>query len=79
MRADGVGDVSRGDPLAVGGVAGDGDGVGMLAVDEDLEGIVEDADEDESGGAVENVVGFGIARDEDVAATLSGGNTGVGL
>lgn len=77
--ADGAGDVGGGDPLAVGGVACDGDGVCVLAVDGDGEGVVEVADDDGSGGAVEEVVGFGVAGDEDAAAAFRGGNARVGL
>lgn len=62
-NADGAGDIGGGDPLAVGGVAGDGDGVGVFAVDGDLERVVEVADDDGAGGAVEDVVGFGVAGD----------------
>lgn len=51
---DGAGDVGGGDPLAVGGEAGDGGRVGVLAVDLDLEGAVEVANHDGSAVAVED-------------------------
>jgi len=68
--ADGAGDVGGGDPLAVGGVTRHRDGVGMFAVNGDLERVLEVADDDGSPGTVENVVGFGVAGDEDAAAAL---------
>lgn len=61
--ADGAGHVGGGDPLAVWGVSSDGDGVGVFAVDGDAEWVVEVADYDGSCGAVEDVVGFGVAGD----------------
>lgn len=77
--SDGAGDVGGGDPLAVGGVARHRDGVGMLAVHPHLQRVVEVADYDRSARAVENVVRFGIAGDEDAATALRGGCARVGL
>lgn len=77
--ADGAGHVSGGDPLAVGRVAGHRDRIGVVAVDGNLKRVVEVADDDGSGGAVKNVVGFRVAGDEDAAATFGGGYTSVGL
>lgn len=77
--ADGARHVSRCDPLTVGGVTGHRDRIGVLAVDGNLKGVVEVADDDGSGGAVKDVVGFGVAGDEDAAATFGGGYTSVGL
>jgi len=69
-NADGAGDIGGGDPLTVGRVTRHCDGVGMLAVDGDLERVLEVADDDGSPGTVEDVVGFGVAGDEDAAAAL---------
>lgn len=60
---DGPRHVSGGDPLAVGGVTGDGGLVGVLAVDADVEGAIEVADYDGAAVAVEDGVGFGVAGD----------------
>jgi len=65
--ADGAGHVSIGDPLAVGGVARHRDWVGVLAVHPHLQWVVEVAYNDRSASAVENVVRFGVAGDENVA------------
>lgn len=77
--ADGAGDVGGGDPLAVGGVTRHRDRVGMLTVYGDLERVLEVADDYGSTGAVQNVVGFGVAGDEDAATALGGGCARVGL
>lgn len=75
----GAGDISRGNPLAVGGVPGDGGGVGMLSVDSDVEGVVEVEDDDGSAVGVEDVAGLGVAGDEYPPAPLRGRHAGVGL
>lgn len=80
-NSDGAGDVRGGDPLAVGGEAGDGGGVGVLGVDGDVEGVVEVEDDDGSAVGVEDGVGpgLGVAGDEDPAAALRRGHASVGL
>lgn len=79
--ADGAGGVGGGDPLAVGGEAGDGGGVGVLGVDGDVERVVEVEDDDGSAVGVEDGVGPGlrVAGDEDPAAALRRGHARVGL
>lgn len=76
---DGPGHVGGGDPLAVGRVAGDGGLVSVLAVDVDVEGAVEVADDDGAAVAVEDGVGLGVAGDQDPAAALRRRHAGVGL
>lgn len=71
--------VSRGDPLAVGRVAGDGGGVHVLAVNLDLEGAVEVANHDGSAIAVEDWIGFRVAWDQDAAAPLRRRHARVGF
>lgn len=76
---DGAGDVGGGDPLAVGGEAGDGGVVGVLAVDGGLERSIQVADDDGSAVTVEDRVGFRIARYQNPSAPFCGGNARVGL
>lgn len=79
--ADGAGGVGGGDPLAVGGEAGDGGGVGVVGVDGGVEGVVEAEDDDGPAVGVEDGAGpgLGVAGDEDPAAALRRGHARVRL
>lgn len=68
--ADDAGAVARGDPLAVGRVAGDGDIVGVLGVNGNLEGAIKVPDNDGSAVAVKDGIWFRIAGDQDSPAPL---------
>nr|GMD35639.1 hypothetical protein DEO72_LG9g3547 [Ipomoea batatas] len=68
--ADDAGDIARGDPLTVGGVAGDGDIVGVLGVDGDLERAIEAPENHGSPVAEKDGIRFRISGDEDSPPTL---------
>lgn len=76
---DGPGHVGGGDPLAVGGVAGHGGGVGVLGVDRDVKRVVEVDHNYGSAIRVQNGVGFGVAGDQDSPAALGGWDGRVGF
>jgi len=68
--ADAAGGVGGGDPLAVGGEAGDGGGVGVVLVGPGVEGRVEAADDDAAAGAVGDRVRLRVPGQEDPTAAL---------
>lgn len=72
-------DIRRRDPFPVGGVPGDGDGVGVLAVHGDVLGVCEGAQDHGSAVGVKEGVGFGVAGDEDSSAAFRRGGGGVGF
>lgn len=67
---DGAGDIGRCDPLAVGRESGDGGRVSVLGVDGDIERIVEVHENDGSAIGVEELVGFGVAGDQNPSASF---------
>lgn len=68
--ADAAGGVGGGDPLAVGGEAGDGGRVGVVRVGPAVERRVEAADDDAAARAVGDRLRLGVPREEDPAAAL---------
>jgi hypothetical protein len=78
-NANSTRDISGSDPFAVGRVASNGNSIAMFAVNLDVLELAEAPDEDRAAVAVENGVGFGIAGDQNAAASFGGGNTRKGL
>ena len=72
-------DVSGSDPLAVGGVTSDSDGIAVVAINGNVERAIKVSNEDRPSIAIKDGVGFGIAGDYNSTASLRGRDACIGF